>query len=180
MKKLPVLAIGLAAAMATLNWSQTASGQSDGWVTLLDGSKMGDWTEVGKANWAMKDGALVADKLDGKLPQEVIDERVAHIRESKAGGSILESAVTTFLYPNSRNTPQELAPLALTDRELDFACLSALEARLALIRSGGVSAIVDMDLRPLGGLMRVLGGGAGGDWAPEGWRDTPDFWKEIA
>ena len=25
---------------------------------------MGDWTEVGKANWAMKDGALVADKLD--------------------------------------------------------------------------------------------------------------------
>ena len=66
MKKLPVLAIGLAAAMAALNWSQTAQGQSDGWVTLLDGSKMGDWTEVGKANWAMKDGALVADKLDGK------------------------------------------------------------------------------------------------------------------
>src|ERR1700726_4934490 len=27
---------------------------------------MGDWSEVGKANWAMKDGALVADKLDGK------------------------------------------------------------------------------------------------------------------
>jgi len=61
MKKLPVLAIGLAAAMAALNWSQTAQGQSDGWVTLLDGSKMGDWTEVGKANWAMKDGALVEE-----------------------------------------------------------------------------------------------------------------------
>ena len=28
---------------------------------------MGDWTEVGKANWAMKDGALVADKItEGK------------------------------------------------------------------------------------------------------------------
>ena len=110
----------------------------------------------------------------------LLTQRVAHIRESQAGGAILESAATTILYPNSRNTPQELAPLALTDRELDFACLSALEARLALIRSGGVSAIVDMDLRPLGGLARVLGGGAGGDWAPEGWRDTPDFWKEIA
>jgi type IV secretion system protein VirB4 len=110
----------------------------------------------------------------------LLTQRVAHIRESQAGGAILESAATTILYPNSRNTPQELAPLALTDRELDFACLSALEARLALVRSGGVSAIVDMDLRPLGGLMKVLGGGAGGDWAPEGWRETPDFWKEIA
>ena len=29
-------------------------------------SKMGDWSEVGKANWAMKDGALTVDKLDGK------------------------------------------------------------------------------------------------------------------
>ena len=94
-------------------------------------------------------------------------------------GSILESAVTTILYPNSRNTPEELAPLALSDRELDFACVSALEARLALIRSGGASAIVDMDLGRLGGLVKVLGGGAG-DWAPESWRENPEFWKEIA
>jgi hypothetical protein len=27
---------------------------------------MGDWDEVAKANWAMKDGALTADKLEGK------------------------------------------------------------------------------------------------------------------
>lgn len=38
----------------------------DGWVTLLDKGNKGDWNEVGKANWDMKDGALVADKLDGK------------------------------------------------------------------------------------------------------------------
>jgi len=109
----------------------------------------------------------------------LLTQRVAHIRESRAGGSILESAVTTILYPNSRNTPEELSTLALSDRELDFACMSALEARLALIRSGGASAIVDMDLGRLGGLVKVLGGGAG-DWAPENWRDDPDFWKEIA
>ncbi len=110
----------------------------------------------------------------------LLTQRVAHIRESRAGGSILESAVTTILYPNSRNTPEELAPLALTDRELDFACSSGLESRLALIRSGETSVIADMDLSGLGGAMRVLGGGGGGDWAPAHWRDTPDFWKEIA
>jgi type IV secretion system protein VirB4 len=56
--------------------------------------------------------------------------------------------------------------------------VSALEARLALIRSGGTSAIIDMDLGRLGGLVKVLGGGAG-EWAPENWREAPDFWKEI-
>jgi hypothetical protein len=64
MKKMSGLAVGLAAAVAALNWSQTAKG--DDWVTLLDASKKGDWTEVGKANWSMQDGALVADKLEGK------------------------------------------------------------------------------------------------------------------
>jgi hypothetical protein len=64
MKRLSILAAGLLMGAAALQFSSVASGQSDGWVTLLDSTKMGDWTEVGKANWAMKDGALVADKLD--------------------------------------------------------------------------------------------------------------------
>jgi hypothetical protein len=38
----------------------------DGWITLLDDTHKGDWSEVGKANWEIKDGALTADKLDGK------------------------------------------------------------------------------------------------------------------
>ena len=65
MKQLSILAAGLLIGAAALQFSTTASGQ-DGWVTLLDSTKKGDWDEVGKANWAMKDGALVADKLDGK------------------------------------------------------------------------------------------------------------------
>jgi hypothetical protein len=65
MKRLSNLAAGLLIGAAALQVSNVASGQ-DGWVTLLDSSKQGDWTEVGKANWAMKDGALAADKLDGK------------------------------------------------------------------------------------------------------------------
>jgi Domain of Unknown Function (DUF1080) len=67
MKHVSTLAIGLLIGAAAFQFSNPASSQSEGgWVTLLDSSKMGDWDEVGKANWAMKDGALVADKLDGK------------------------------------------------------------------------------------------------------------------
>ena len=66
MKRLSTLAAGLVIGAAAFQFSSVASGQSDGWITLMDSTKMGDWTEVGKANWAMKDGALVADKLDGK------------------------------------------------------------------------------------------------------------------
>src|SRR5256885_4267746 len=66
MKHLSTLAVGLLIGAAVLQYSNVASGQGDGWVTLVDSTKMGDWDEVGKANWAMKDGALVADKLDGK------------------------------------------------------------------------------------------------------------------
>ena len=64
MKRLSILAAGLLIGAAAIQFSSVASGQGDGWITLLDSTKMGDWTEVGKANWAMKDGALVADKLD--------------------------------------------------------------------------------------------------------------------
>jgi hypothetical protein len=51
---------------AVLQYGGRASAENDGWITLLDSSKKGDWSEVGKANWDMKDGALTADKLDGK------------------------------------------------------------------------------------------------------------------
>src|SRR5437879_715921 len=66
MKRMSTLAAGLLIGAAALQFSGVASGQSDGWITLLDSTKKGDWTEVGKANWEMKDGALGADKLEGK------------------------------------------------------------------------------------------------------------------
>jgi hypothetical protein len=67
MRRMGIIAVGLLIGAAALQFSKAASSQSDGgWITLLDSTKMGDWDEVGKANWAMKDGAVVADKLDGK------------------------------------------------------------------------------------------------------------------
>jgi hypothetical protein len=59
------LAAGLLAGTAAL-YAGAAAGESDGWITLLDSGNKGEWSEVGKANWEMKDGALGADKLAGK------------------------------------------------------------------------------------------------------------------
>ena len=64
MKRISTLAAGLLIGAAAFQFSGVALGQSDGWITLLDSGKKGDWTEVGKANWEMKDGVLGADKLD--------------------------------------------------------------------------------------------------------------------
>jgi hypothetical protein len=74
MKHLSTLAIGLLIGTAAFQFSIPASGQSEGgWITLLDSNKMGDWDQVGKANWAMKDGAVTADKLlEGKDPAYLV------------------------------------------------------------------------------------------------------------
>ena len=60
------LGLGLiGAAFAAIHAVPPASGQTGpGWVTLLDGTKMGDWDRVGpEANWRLEDGAVVADKI---------------------------------------------------------------------------------------------------------------------
>jgi hypothetical protein len=57
---------GAAAALAQNAPAQQSPAPGDGWVTLLDGSKMGDWNRVGEANWRMEDGAVVADKKTGE------------------------------------------------------------------------------------------------------------------
>ena len=66
MKRVSTLAAGLLVGVAVFQYAGLATAEGDGWVTLLDANSKGDWTEVGKANWAMQDGALGADKLDGK------------------------------------------------------------------------------------------------------------------
>jgi type IV secretion system protein VirB4 len=88
----------------------------------------------------------------------------------------VSGVATLLIYPSNKSTREELEPLRLTDNELDFAVSSNVGHRLALVRSGDTSSIVDMNLGPLGPLMSVLGGG-NGEGAPAGWRNDPDFWK---
>jgi len=60
------LALALSIGAAALQYAIPARAEDDGWTTLLDSSNKGEWSEVGKANWEMKDGVLTVDKLDGK------------------------------------------------------------------------------------------------------------------
>jgi len=42
------------------------SGGGGGWVTLLDGTSMKGWYDIGGANWRAEGGAIVADAKKGK------------------------------------------------------------------------------------------------------------------
>ncbi len=66
-KSLVALAAGFAVAGSlSLPVPPPASAQSGpGWTTLVDDKTMGDWNQVGEANWRMEGGALVADKGKG-------------------------------------------------------------------------------------------------------------------
>ena len=71
--RLGTLAAGLLIGTAVIQYGGPATAD-DGWITLVDGTTKGDWSEVGKANWEMKDGALTADKLDGKDPSYLVSK----------------------------------------------------------------------------------------------------------
>lgn len=75
MKRMFAIAAVAAIGSIAIAAIQPASSQ-DGWVTLVDGTKMGDWDKVADANWTMKDGALVADKLTaGKDPAYLVSKK---------------------------------------------------------------------------------------------------------
>ena len=54
-------------AVTAVHLPSAASSQTgDGWKQLFDGKNLGDWDQVGEANWRVEDGAIVADKLTSK------------------------------------------------------------------------------------------------------------------
>jgi type IV secretion system protein VirB4 len=108
----------------------------------------------------------------------LLTQRVSHIKNSRAGDAILESAVTRLVYPSSFNTETELAPLHLTPTEATFLQTSNVDNHFVLLKSGTDSVVLDLDLGALTDGLKVLGGGRG-EKAPSGWRERPDFYAEI-
>lgn len=101
MKRSSILAAALFAGAATFQFADLASGE-DGWITLLDSSNTGDWSEVGKANWEMKDGAMTADKLDGKDLSYLVSKNSYKDFQIKAEFWVDEEAKQRHLHPLRR------------------------------------------------------------------------------
>jgi hypothetical protein len=59
MKRLSLFVIGLVA--VALGACSSMSSSSSGWTVLFDGSNMGNWNTIGKANWRIVDGSVQAD-----------------------------------------------------------------------------------------------------------------------
>lgn len=74
MRRLSTCALALAAGLGIGSAAFMSAGAQtgDGWVTLLDSAKMGEWDRVGESNWRMEDGALVADKRSGDNPAYLV------------------------------------------------------------------------------------------------------------
>ena len=147
----------------TIDWLKTVSPdwaqfteREDGSLILLDEA----WKllDDGYFEARLKDWMLTMRKKNVALV--MLTQRVSHVAESRAGGSILESIATTLVFPSSRFTAAELAPLGLSDAETAFLTQSPGGRRFAAIRTGDHGALVDLDLAALGPLLAVLGGGA--------------------
>jgi hypothetical protein len=77
MQRLTTCAFALAAGLGIFTSAAImgASAQTgDGWITLLDSTKMGEWDRVGESNWRMEDGALVADKRTGEAAAHLMSK----------------------------------------------------------------------------------------------------------
>ena len=74
MLRVTAIAAGFVIGVAALTTIQPASSQSDGWVTLVDSTRMGDWDKVGDANWTTDDEGLVANRLIGKDPAYLVSK----------------------------------------------------------------------------------------------------------
>jgi hypothetical protein len=59
------MAAALAAASFAIPSAPAAAQTGPGWVTVLDGKSLGEFTQTGEANWRVEDGAVVADKGKG-------------------------------------------------------------------------------------------------------------------
>jgi type IV secretion system protein VirB4 len=72
----------------------------------------------------------------------------------------------------------DYAEMALTENELDFVLSGDPVRRLALWRTPRGGTLLDVDLKPLGSLLTVLGGGKAGVAAfGADYEERPQFWK---
>ena len=101
----------------------------------------------------------------------------SQILESRAR-AIFEGLPNQMIFPNVAAEPDDYAPFQLSENELEFVLTGSLDRRMALWRTTRGATVLDVDLKPLGPFLTVLGGGQAGERAfGADWRNRPDFWK---
>jgi hypothetical protein len=62
MNRRSAILAGVVLSAATLTGCTSMGTRGPGWVTLLDGTNLNDWTMIGDANWRIADGSAQADR----------------------------------------------------------------------------------------------------------------------
>ncbi|NEY92022.1 VirB4 family type IV secretion/conjugal transfer ATPase [Tabrizicola oligotrophica] len=102
----------------------------------------------------------------------------SQIRQSRAR-SVLEALPNQLLFPNPEADGRDYEDFRLTEGELGFVLSGEIGRRLVLCRSARGSTVLDVDLKALGPLITVLGGGRAGQAAfGDDYGSRPKFWKE--
>lgn len=91
----------------------------------------------------------------------------SQLEASQAGTAILQGVQTQILIPNRNAGPESYAALNLNPREMQTVLASPVGSRLALVRNGDASVVVDVNLGVLGEHLKILGGSKTGRAALE-------------
>ncbi|MDE3027143.1 MAG: type IV secretion system protein B4 [Paracoccaceae bacterium] len=136
--------------------------------------------------WKALDDALFVKRLHDWLVTmrkkncvvAMLTQSPSHLAASRIGSVIVEMSTTQVIFPNPRATPASYDVLHLTEKEAAIASAATGGKRAVLLRSGGDTTILNVNLAALGTLLPVLGGGRSGeDIVGPDWRTRADFWK---
>ena len=102
----------------------------------------------------------------------------SQIRESRAR-AILEALPNQLMFPNAEADGADYDAFRMTEGELGFVLSGQMGRRAVLWRTNHGSTLLDVDLKPLGALLTVLGGGRAGLAAfGDDYAGRPNFWKQ--
>ncbi|WP_338320143.1 DUF1080 domain-containing protein, partial [Bradyrhizobium ottawaense] len=71
MRKTSLRSLQFALALVALGFTVSqslpqAKAEEAGWITLFDGKDLEQWDQIGKSNWHLADGTVIADKMEDK------------------------------------------------------------------------------------------------------------------
>lgn len=126
----------------------------------------------------LKKWLVTARKLNAVVV--MVTQFPSQLEQSKAGTAILQGVQTQILIPNRNASPESYSALSLNPREMQTVLSSPAGSRLALVRNGDASVVVDVNLSALGEYLKILGGSKTGRAALEEYQKRTERKEMIA